>query len=134
MIEAGGDQVPEETMLEAFALAHSEIIRICDAIDELAREVGKEKWIDVELNADLDARHGEAVSRRIAEVGLREAGVGRRRAARRRRPGDHDGLGRGATSSARCRSGTACRCCSSRSGSRRSRAPFGRSSRTSCAR
>src|SRR6185312_6860586 len=73
MIEAGGDQVPEETMLEAFALAHSEIIRICDAIDELAREVGKEKWIDVELNADLDARHGEAVSRRIAEVGLREA-------------------------------------------------------------
>src|SRR6186997_2847920 len=35
MIEAGGDQVPEETMLEAFALAHSEIIRICDAIDEL---------------------------------------------------------------------------------------------------
>jgi polyribonucleotide nucleotidyltransferase len=74
MIEAGGDQVPEETMLEAFALAHSEIIRICDAIDELAREVGKEKWIDVELNADLDARHGEAVSRRIAEVGLREAG------------------------------------------------------------
>ena len=74
MIEAGGDQVPEETMLEAFALAHSEIIRICDAIDELAREVGKEKWIDVELNADLDARHGDAVSRRIAEVGLREAG------------------------------------------------------------
>ena len=73
MIEAGGDQVPEETMLEAFALAHSEIIRICDAIDELAREVGKEKWIDVELNADLDARHGEALSRRIAEVGLREA-------------------------------------------------------------
>jgi len=73
MIEAGGDQVPEETMLDAFALAHSEIIRICDAIDELAREVGKEKWIDVELNADLAARHGEAVSRRIAEVGLREA-------------------------------------------------------------
>ncbi len=73
MIEAGGDQVPEETMLEAFARAHSEIIRICDAIDELAREVGKEKWIDVELNAELDARHGETVSRRIAEVGLRES-------------------------------------------------------------
>src|SRR5215510_4322787 len=52
------------TMIEAFALAHSEIIRICDAIDELAREVGKEKWIDVELNGELDARHGEAVSRR----------------------------------------------------------------------
>ncbi len=73
MIEAGADQVPEDTMLEAFALAHSEIIRICDAIDELAREVGKEKLIDVELNAELEARHGEAVARRIAEVGIRES-------------------------------------------------------------
>ncbi len=73
MIEAGGDQVPEETMLEAFALAHSEIIRICDAIDELAREVGKPKWIDVELNASLDADHGDRVARAIAEHGLREA-------------------------------------------------------------
>ena len=75
MIEAGGDQVPEDTLLEAFGLAHSEIIRICDAIDELAREVGKPKWIDVELNAELDGRHGEAVARRIAEVGLKEAGA-----------------------------------------------------------
>src|SRR6478752_412916 len=75
MIEAGGDQVPEQTLLEAFELAHGEIIRICDAIEELAREVGKEKWIDVELNAELDTRHGESVSRRIAEVGLRDAGA-----------------------------------------------------------
>ena len=50
-------------------------MRICDAIDELAREVGKPKWIDVELNAELDGRHGEAVARRIAEVGLKEAGA-----------------------------------------------------------
>src|SRR4029079_11768190 len=41
MIEAGGDQVPEETLLEAFALAHSKSLRSCAAIDELAREVGK---------------------------------------------------------------------------------------------
>ena len=75
MIEAGGDQVPEETMLEAFALAHSEIIRICDAIDELAREVGKPKWIDVDLNAELQERYGDAIGTRIAEVGLREAGT-----------------------------------------------------------
>ena len=73
MIEAGGDQVPEETMLEAFAVAHSEIIRICDAIDELAREVGKPKWIDIELNAELEARQGDAVSRRIAERGIQDA-------------------------------------------------------------
>ena len=49
-------------------------MRICDAIDELAREVGKPKWIDVELNAELDARQGDTIARRIAEVGLREAG------------------------------------------------------------
>ena len=75
MIEAGGDQVPEQTLLEAFELAHGEIIRICDAIDELAREVGKPKWIDVELNAELADRHGDAVGARIAEAGLREAGA-----------------------------------------------------------
>ncbi len=74
MIEAGADQVPEEVMLEAFALAHAEIIRICDAIDDLARQVGKPKWIDVELNAEIEAAHGHAVWERIQQVGLREAG------------------------------------------------------------
>jgi polyribonucleotide nucleotidyltransferase len=73
MIEAGADQVPEETMLEAFELAHGEIIRICDVIDQLAREVGKPKWIDVELNAELETTHGHAVWERIQAVGLREA-------------------------------------------------------------
>jgi polyribonucleotide nucleotidyltransferase len=73
MIEAGADQVPEEAMLEAFELAHREIIRICDVIDQLAREVGKPKWIDVELNAELESTHGHAVWERIQAVGLREA-------------------------------------------------------------
>ncbi len=73
MIEAGADQVPEETMLEAFEVAHREIIRICDVIDQLAREVGKPKWIDVELNAELESTHGHAVWERIQAVGLREA-------------------------------------------------------------
>jgi len=73
MIEAGGDQVPEEIMLEAFELGQAEIVRICDAIDELAREVGKAKWIDLELNAELEARQGEAVARRIAEHGIQDA-------------------------------------------------------------
>ena len=73
MIEAGGDQVPEETMLEAFELGQGEIVRICDAIDELAREVGKAKWIDLELNADLEERLGETVARRISEHGIQDA-------------------------------------------------------------
>ncbi len=111
-----------------------EIIRICDAIDELAREVGKPKWIDVELNAELEARHGEAVARRVAEVGLREAGGDRRRAARDGCPGDHDGLGRGGHRPGDAGPQRRCRCCSRRSGSPRSRAPCARSSRTSSAR
>jgi polyribonucleotide nucleotidyltransferase len=73
MIEAGASQVPEGTLLEAFELAHREIVRICEAIDDLRRQVGKPKWIDVELNASLAADHGETVSRAIAEHGLREA-------------------------------------------------------------
>ena len=35
MVEAGADQVPEDVVLEAFALAHDEIRKICDALDEL---------------------------------------------------------------------------------------------------
>ncbi len=75
MIEAGADQVPEETLLRAFELAHTEIVRICDAIDELRSAVGKPKWVDAELNAELAASHGQAIRDRIAEVGVREAGV-----------------------------------------------------------
>ena len=75
MIEAGASQVPEDTILEAFELAHTEIVRICDAIDELRVAAGKPKWVDPELNAELAATHGDAIRGRIAEVGLREAGA-----------------------------------------------------------
>ena len=73
MVEAGASQVPEEAILEAFELAHGEIGRICDAIDDLRRQVGKPKWIDVELNAALAAEHHDRVARAITEHGLREA-------------------------------------------------------------
>src|SRR5213592_273132 len=38
MVEAGADQVPEETILDAFELAHSEIRRICDVLEDLRRQ------------------------------------------------------------------------------------------------
>jgi polyribonucleotide nucleotidyltransferase len=75
MIEAGADQVDEETMLAAFELAHAEIRRICEAIEELRAQVGKPKWLDADLTADLEAAHGDAIWRRIQEQGLREAGA-----------------------------------------------------------
>src|SRR5688572_31397656 len=73
MVEAGGDQVPEETILEALELAHAEIQKICAALEGLRSEVGKAKWVDVDLTAELEAAHGDAVRSAIAMHGIREA-------------------------------------------------------------
>jgi polyribonucleotide nucleotidyltransferase len=73
MIEGGADQIPEETLIEAFELAHAEIRKICDALDDLREQAGKPKWVEVELTAELEAAHGEAMRAAIAEHGLRDA-------------------------------------------------------------
>ncbi len=73
MVEAGAQEIPEDTILEALELAHTEIRRICDAIDDLARQAGKPKWIDVALNAELAGAHLDAIGKRIGEVGLAAA-------------------------------------------------------------
>jgi polyribonucleotide nucleotidyltransferase len=73
MIEAGAEEIPEETMLEAFELAHGEIVRICDAQEDLRRQIGKEKWLDPELTAELEEHHGSRFQERISGEGLREA-------------------------------------------------------------
>ncbi len=75
MIEAGADQVPEDVMLQAFELAHGEIRRICDAIEDLRAQVGKPKWIDPALTAELESTHSDAIWRRIQEQGLQAAGA-----------------------------------------------------------
>jgi polyribonucleotide nucleotidyltransferase len=43
MIESGAKEVPEETVVEAIEYAHSEIKKICSAINELRNKVGKQK-------------------------------------------------------------------------------------------
>lgn len=43
MVEAGAKEVPEDVMLDAIMLAHDEIKKICDFIDSIVAEVGKEK-------------------------------------------------------------------------------------------
>jgi polyribonucleotide nucleotidyltransferase len=75
MVEAGANEVPEETLLRAFDLAHAEIKKLCEVQEELRRRVGKPKWLDPELTEELDASHGERISSRIAAEGLREAGA-----------------------------------------------------------
>ena len=58
MVEAGAEEIPEDLLLEAFELAHAEIIKICEAQEELAREVGKPKWLDLELVTEVEQEHG----------------------------------------------------------------------------
>src|ERR671936_2919260 len=41
MVEAGADEVPEDTLLEALELAHGEIVKLCEAQEELQRQTGK---------------------------------------------------------------------------------------------
>src|SRR5215210_3007665 len=75
MVEAGASEIPEETLLEAFEVAHREIVKLCDAQEELRRQAGKTKWLDLDLKRELDASHGQAIWDRIQATGLREAGA-----------------------------------------------------------
>lgn len=43
MVEAGANEVPEKTILEAILFAHEEIKKLCNFIEDIQEEVGKEK-------------------------------------------------------------------------------------------
>ena len=75
MVEAGADEVPEGVLLEALDLAHGEIKKLCEAQEDLRRQAGKPKWLDMELTSELESSHGHAIWERIQTVGLREAGA-----------------------------------------------------------
>jgi polyribonucleotide nucleotidyltransferase len=74
MVEAGGEEVPEEKILEALELAHREIVKLCEAQEDLRRQAGKPKWFDLDLGAELERDHGHTVWERIHQVGLKESG------------------------------------------------------------
>jgi polyribonucleotide nucleotidyltransferase len=73
MVEAGANEVPEDVLLEAFELAHAEIQKLCQAQEDLRRQVGKPKWLDLELTSELGDEVGPRIRERIQDVGLREA-------------------------------------------------------------
>jgi polyribonucleotide nucleotidyltransferase len=73
MVEAGAEQIPEETILEAFELAHGEIVKLCEAQEDLRRQAGKAKWLDTEITAEIERDHGHTVWQRIHDVGLKDA-------------------------------------------------------------
>ncbi|HDR3897599.1 TPA: polyribonucleotide nucleotidyltransferase [Bacillus cereus] len=70
MVEAGADQVPEETMLEAIMFGHDEIKRLIAFQEEIVQAVGKEKT-EVKLY-EVDADLNQAV-REMAEEDMHSA-------------------------------------------------------------
>jgi polyribonucleotide nucleotidyltransferase len=72
MVEAGAEEIPEDLLLEALELAHAEIIRICETQEDLREQVGKSKWLDPQLTADLEERFGDRIRERIMSEGMRE--------------------------------------------------------------
>src|SRR5690606_2755357 len=78
MVEAGAQGVSEREILDALDIAHTEIKKICAAIDELQRKAGKEKieveepTIDEGLLSEIRASHGQALVDAIATEGKLE--------------------------------------------------------------
>src|SRR4051812_9514855 len=73
MVEAGANQVPEERLLEALDVAHREIVKLCEAQEELRRKVGKAKWLDSDTTERVQQQYGHEIWTRIQEQGVRES-------------------------------------------------------------
>ncbi|HET7129451.1 MAG TPA: polyribonucleotide nucleotidyltransferase [Gaiellaceae bacterium] len=73
MVEAGANRVPENVILEALEIAHREIVKICEAQEELRAKAGKEKWLDPATTEKLEGQYGHEIWTRIQEQGVREA-------------------------------------------------------------
>src|SRR5437764_852647 len=74
MVECGSNEIPEDELLRALALAHDEIKKLCGAQENLRSRAGKPKWIDSEVNAEIEASHGHTIWQRIQSDGLTKAG------------------------------------------------------------
>jgi len=70
MIEAGAKEVPEDVMLEAIEKAHEEIKKICEFIEGIAAEIGKEKfgYEPIEVDHDLYEDVANMFTKQIEEA------------------------------------------------------------------
>src|SRR5947199_5643130 len=57
MVEAGANQVPEDKLLEALDIAQGEIVKLCEAQEELRARAGKSKWLDQSVTERLEGAH-----------------------------------------------------------------------------
>ena len=70
MVEAGANEVPEETLLEAIMYGHEEVKRIVAFIEDIVSKVGKEK-MEVELaqiNPELEREVREYATSRLIDA------------------------------------------------------------------
>jgi polyribonucleotide nucleotidyltransferase len=74
MVEAGAQEVPEQTLLQALELAQQEIRKLCEAQEELRAQVGKPKYLDPDVNAEVE-QYADRIRQQIQQEGLREAGA-----------------------------------------------------------
>ncbi len=65
MIEAGADEIPDDTMLEAIKTAHIEIKKLCAFISKMKEEIGKPKFEYKSFEVDHDVF--EEISQNFAE-------------------------------------------------------------------
>lgn len=67
MIEAGADEIPDDTMLEAIEKAHVEIKKICEFISNIKSEIGKPKfeYKSSEVNEELYEEISKEFSERM---------------------------------------------------------------------
>jgi polyribonucleotide nucleotidyltransferase len=75
MVECGSNEIPEDELLRALALAHGEIKKLCEAQEDLRARAGKPKWIDPEVSTEIEASHGHTIWERIQSEGLTKAGA-----------------------------------------------------------
>ena len=131
MVEAGAGEIPEDRLLEALELAQQEIAKLCEAQEELRRQVGKPKWLDEEVTAEIECGHGGRMSTGSATRACARAAAVVDELAGGARPADRRWTRPRPTSSATCRCGRASTDPRAGSGSRRSRGRSASSSRTS---
>ncbi len=83
MIEAGADEIPNDTMLEAIKKAHVEIKKICDFITEIKNDIGKPKFeyqsfaTDPEVYAEVEANFKDRMYQDVQAVDkeIRDANI-----------------------------------------------------------
>ena len=131
MVEAGANEIPEEKILEALELAHGEIVKLCEAQEDLRRQAGQAEVARPRSPRGARARPG---SRDLgAHPAGRHQGVrhGGRTSSSPSSPRRSRWSRPTTTSSGRCRSSRRSPCCSRSSGPSRSKARCASSSATS---